>query len=79
MEQRYKVIDFNGDDHTTDLSRDEAEEIAADLSKTFNEDYEVIQCFERENQERRNKEQPWRNRGFNSNDADGWEDLYPEY
>ena len=77
-EQRWKVIDDFGNDHTTDLSQEEAEEMANDLSKTFNQDYSIDACYERENNERREQEQPWRNRSFNGI-VDGHEDLYPEY
>ena len=76
-EQRWKVIDYLGDDHTTDLSQAEAIELAKELEEIFNEDYSIDACFERENEERRNKEQPWRNRSFSG--VDGHEDLYPDY
>ena len=81
-DQRWKVIDSNGNDHTTDLSQEEAEGMAKELENIFSLDYSIDVCHEREYLEKLEKEGPWRYRSVNegiSEGVDGHEDLYPEY
>ena len=72
MSELYKVVrttEGYAEDHTTDLSYEEAKEVMIDLSVFLDDDYEIVQQWE-------HTPEP-EFRFIPHGAADGWEDIYP--
>jgi hypothetical protein len=68
----YKIMNETNwpEEHTTQLSLEQANELLKDLEDTFpNEQYSIwIDKYE-----------PKKERRYNNNAIDGWEDMFPSY